>query len=118
MLRYVSKRGFISGTAKGLAAALIAASAFSAQPALAAKKESFRVAWSIYVGWMPWDYAAEKGIVDKWAKKYGIEIEVVQINDYIESINQFSAGAFDGCVMTTARSIESGTPMDHSGGTT
>src|SRR5690606_1538929 len=37
---------------------------------------------------------------DKWAKKYGIEIEVVQINDYIESINQYTAGQFDGCVMT------------------
>lgn len=68
--------------------------------AAAAEKDKFRVAWSIYVGWMPWDYAADKGIVKKWADKYGIEIEVVQINDYIESINQYAAGAFDGCVMT------------------
>jgi NitT/TauT family transport system substrate-binding protein len=28
------------------------------------------------------------------------QIEVVQINDYVESINQYTAGAFDGCVMT------------------
>jgi NitT/TauT family transport system substrate-binding protein len=63
-------------------------------------KDQFRIAWSIYVGWMPWDYAAESGIVKKWADKYGIEIEVVQINDYVESINQYTAGAFDGCVMT------------------
>lgn len=68
--------------------------------ATAAEKTKFRVAWSIYVGWMPWDYADDKGIVKKWADKYGIEIEVVQINDYIESINQYAAGAFDGCVMT------------------
>lgn len=68
--------------------------------ALAAEKTRFRVAWSIYVGWMPWEYAASQGIVKKWADKYGIEIEVVQINDYIESINQYTAGAFDGCVMT------------------
>jgi NitT/TauT family transport system substrate-binding protein len=68
--------------------------------ALAAEKTKFRVAWSIYVGWMPWEYAASQGIVKKWADKYGIEIEVVQINDYIESINQYTAGAFDGCVMT------------------
>ena len=73
-----------------------------------------RVAWSIYVGWMPWAYAAEKGIVDKWAKKYGIDIEVVQINDYIESINQYTAGAFDGCVMTNmdALSIPAGGGLD------
>ncbi len=63
-------------------------------------KDKFRVAWSIYVGWMPWGYGDQAGIVKKWADKYGIEIEVVQINDYIESINQYTAGAFDGCVMT------------------
>jgi len=69
-------------------------------PGTALAKDSFRVAWSIYAGWMPWDYAAESGIVKKWADKYGIAIEVVQINDYVESINQYAAGGFDGCVMT------------------
>jgi len=66
----------------------------------AESKTDFSIAWSIYVGWMPWGWAADEGIVDKWADKYGITIEVVQINDYIESINQFTAGAFDGTVMT------------------
>lgn len=68
--------------------------------AQAASKEKFKVAWTIYAGWMPWDYAAQSGIVKKWADKYNIEIEVVQINDYVESINQYTAGGFDGCVMT------------------
>ncbi|MGL6161221.1 putative urea ABC transporter substrate-binding protein [Microbulbifer rhizosphaerae] len=63
-------------------------------------KESFKLCWSIYVGWMPWEYGDSSGIIDKWAKKYDIDIEVVQINDYIESINQYSAGAFDACAMT------------------
>jgi len=63
-------------------------------------KDKFKVCWSIYVGWMPWDYAKQAKIVDKWAKKYGIAIDVVQINDYIESINQYTAGGFDGCSMT------------------
>ena len=49
---------------------------------------------------MPWGYAADQGIVKKWADKYDIDIEVVQINDYIESINQYTAGGFDACVMT------------------
>jgi NitT/TauT family transport system substrate-binding protein len=69
-------------------------------PGSALAKDKFRVAWSIYAGWMPWDYAGQSGIVKKWADKYGIAIEVVQINDYVESINQYAAGAFDGCVMT------------------
>lgn len=72
----------------------------SLSAAITSAAEPFKVCWSIYVGWMPWGYGAEQKIVDKWAKKYGIEIEVVQINDYIESINQYTAGQFDGCVMT------------------
>jgi NitT/TauT family transport system substrate-binding protein len=69
-------------------------------PKEAAKKPSFKVAWSIYVGWMPWDYAGSSGILKKWADKYGIEIELTQINDYVESINQYTAGKYDACVMT------------------
>lgn len=64
------------------------------------KKTSFTIAWSIYAGWMPWGYAGDKDIVDKWAKKYGIQIKIVQVNDYVSSIEQFSKGKFDGCVMT------------------
>lgn len=70
------------------------------QALAAEKKTSFNIAWSIYAGWMPWGYASEKGIVDKWAKKYGITIKVTQINDYVTSINKFSDGTYDGCVMT------------------
>lgn len=62
--------------------------------------DSFKICWSIYVGWMPWSYGAEQGIVKKWADKYDIDIEVVQINDYIESINQYTVGEFDACTMT------------------
>jgi NitT/TauT family transport system substrate-binding protein len=66
----------------------------------AEERKSFSVCWSIYVGWMPWDYGAQQGIVKKWADKYGISIDVVQINDYVESINQYTAGKYDGCTMT------------------
>ena len=69
-------------------------------PAAAAPKKSFSVAWTIYVGWMPWPYAADAGIVKKWGDKYGITIDVTQINDYVESINQYTAGKFDGVTVT------------------
>ncbi len=69
-------------------------------PAWAAPKKDFNIAWSIYVGWMPWPYAAEAGIVKKWADKYGITIAITQINDYVESINQYTAGKFDGVTLT------------------
>ncbi|WP_409439264.1 putative urea ABC transporter substrate-binding protein [Psychromonas sp. GE-S-Ul-11] len=68
--------------------------------AFAETKSEFRLAWTIYVGWMPWDYGATSGIVKKWADKYDIKIDIVQINDYVESINQYTAGQFDATVMT------------------
>src|SRR5271169_4437588 len=70
------------------------------QMSAAADKTSFNVAWSIYVGWMPWDYADQSGILKKWATKYGLKIKLTQVNDYVESINQYTAGTFDACVMT------------------
>jgi NitT/TauT family transport system substrate-binding protein len=77
---------------------ILAASA--APPASAAERTSFNVAWSIYVGWMPWDYADRSGILKKWADKYGIKIKLTQVNEYVESINQYTAGTFDACSMT------------------
>jgi NitT/TauT family transport system substrate-binding protein len=71
-----------------------------AAPAHAAPKKDLKVAWSIYVGWMPWGYAADTGIVKKWADKYGLTIEVKQFNDYVESVNQYTAGAFDAVTIT------------------
>ena len=83
----------------GMALCLAAAWA-PAGPATAAPKKDFKIAWSIYVGWMPWGYAADAGIVKKWADRYGITIAVTQFNDYAESINQYTAGAFDALTVT------------------
>ena len=60
------------------------------------KQTEFDIGWSIYAGWMPWPYADQAGIVDKWEEKYGIEINFVQVNDYVESVNQYTAGQLDG----------------------
>ncbi len=93
---------------------LAAALALPVGGAAAAEKKDFKVAWSIYVGWMPWGYAADTGIVKKWADKYGINIEVKQFNDYVESINQYTAGAFDAVTVTNmdALSIPSAGGLD------
>jgi NitT/TauT family transport system substrate-binding protein len=61
----------------------------------------YTVAWTIYAGWMPWPYAEQSGILKKWADKYGVRIKVVQVNDYVESLNQFSAGKVDAVTSTT-----------------
>lgn len=86
----------------------------AASPVAAEQKTEFKLAWSIYVGWMPWGYLEDSGIMDKWADKYGIDVEIVQFNDYVESINQYTAGAFDGVSATNmdTLSIPSGSGVD------
>lgn len=83
-----------------LLGSLATLAAFAVSPAFAAPKTDFKVAWSIYAGWMPWGYAADHGIVKKWADKYGLTIEVTQFNDYVESMNQYTAGAYDAVTLT------------------
>lgn len=85
---------------RSLAALVLGLAGLMGLPSLAVAKSQFNVCWTIYAGWMPWEYAQTQGIVDKWAKKYGIQIKVTQLNDYVESINQYTAGKFDGCTMT------------------
>jgi NitT/TauT family transport system substrate-binding protein len=79
-----------------IACALAVAACTPAADAPAEKRTSFNIGWSIYAGWMPWPYAEQAGIVKKWADKYGIEIKFVQVNDYVESVNQYTAGKLDG----------------------
>lgn len=71
------------------------------KPLSEAAKKEFTIGWSIYTGYMPWDYAQRSGIVAKWEKKYRIKIHFVQVNEYIESVNQFTAGKLDGVAATT-----------------
>ena len=103
----ISRRALLLAGVSALALPMV-------RPALAQTRTDFRVAWSIYVGWMPWGYAADSGIVQKWADKYGLTIEVTQFNDYVESINQYTAGAYDAVTVTNmdALSIPSAGGVD------
>jgi NitT/TauT family transport system substrate-binding protein len=79
-----------------LMAGVLATAACSQGPSEAPKRTEFNIGWSIYAGWMPWPYAQQAGIVKKWADKYGLKINIVQVNDYVESVNQYTAGKLDG----------------------
>ena len=68
--------------------------------ATAAADKEYAIGWTIYAGWMPWPYAQQAGIVKKWADKYHVKIKLVQINDYVESLNQYTAGKLDGVTST------------------
>lgn len=77
-------------------AALAVTACSGGEEEAAAPRNEFAIGWSIYAGWMPWPYAEQAGIVKKWGDKYGIAIKFVQVNDYIESVNQYTAGKLDG----------------------
>lgn len=62
--------------------------------------KEYSIGWTIYAGWMPIPYAQQAGIVDKWNKKYGVNIKFVQVNDYVESLNQYTAGKLTGVAST------------------
>ena len=57
-------------------AGVMSASFLAPSTALAEERDSFKLAWTIYAGWMPWAYGVEQGIIQKWADKYDIDIEV------------------------------------------
>ena len=91
-----------AGAAAMMACAILVASCSPAAEETAAEpKTEFKIGWSIYAGWMPWPYAEQAGIVKKWADKYGITIDIVQVNDYVESVNQYTAGQLDGVTVAS-----------------
>lgn len=74
--------------------------------------KTYRYVWSHYVGWEEWQYLQDSGIMKKWADKEGVKIEIVLINDYVTSINQYTSHAMDGnaetigCAMTIMDALD------------
>src|SRR5512132_4369232 len=87
-----------------VAALVVAVLAVTALPSLALAKDKFTLAVSIYAGWMPWYYAKDYGILKKWADRYKITIDAVEM-DYIPSVEAFVAGKVDAAVMTNMEAL-------------
>jgi len=86
---------------RNLLTAIVVCCVLAAAPAKAAAPAStYDVCWSHYTGWEPWAYADEKGLLKKWGDKYGISIRLTLINDYVESVNLYTAGKYQACAMT------------------
>src|SRR3989338_7046048 len=62
--------------------------------------ERCHIAWSHYTGWEPMGWIQDSGLAKKWGQKYGVDFSWTLINDYVESINQYTAGTFDGVAVT------------------
>jgi NitT/TauT family transport system substrate-binding protein len=87
-----------------VATVLVTIVAVSVLPQLTLAKDRFTLAISIYAGWMPWYYAKDHDILKKWAERYKIAIDVVEM-DYIPSVEAFVAGKVDAAVMTNMEAL-------------
>jgi len=85
-------------------ALVVAALTVTALPSLALARDKFTLAVSIYAGWMPWYYAKDQGIIKKWAERYKIAIDVVEM-DYIPSVEAYVAGQVDAAVMANMEAL-------------
>ncbi|MFD1704567.1 putative urea ABC transporter substrate-binding protein [Methylopila henanensis] len=81
-------------------AVVLAAAAQLSLPAEAATKKTFKVGYNVYVGFMPLNFMQSSGIMKKWSDKYGVDVELVLINDYVAGVNQFMAGDLDAVALT------------------
>ena len=52
---------------------------------------AYKIVWSHYTGWEPWQYAKDSGILAAQAKKYGVELELQLLNDYGETITRYTS---------------------------
>ena len=84
-----------------MASAVAIAAALLTGAVGAAEAKTYKFGYNIYVGFMPYGWMAQNGILEKWAKKYGVDIEVIQVNDYVGGINQFTAGELDGMAVAS-----------------
>lgn len=57
-----------------------------------AKKKNYKVGWSNYPSWMLFSF---EDVIKKHADKAGVSIQVVKVNDYIESVNLFTSKNLD-----------------------
>ena len=62
--------------------------------------EQCSIAWSHYTGWEPAGYAQSSGIAAKWGKAKGVDLRFVLVNDYMDSLTQFTGGSFQGVTTT------------------
>jgi NitT/TauT family transport system substrate-binding protein len=86
---------FIRTTTIAVLAGLIATTAHAG--------ENVKIAWTHYTGWEPWGYIEHEGIAQKKIEQTcgkGSSVKIEMLNDYAESLNLYTSGAYDGVAAT------------------
>ncbi|HLD07209.1 MAG TPA: lipid kinase [Candidatus Nanoarchaeia archaeon] len=92
----VTRRTFLRGSIIGGMGAMLPLSAAHPQ----SRRPRVRIAWSIYTGWMPWEFAAARGILKKWSDRCNVDLVLMDQAQYGPTIEAYSAEQADACVMT------------------
>jgi NitT/TauT family transport system substrate-binding protein len=77
----------------------------SPTPASGPDKE-YKIAWSVWTGWMPFKLMEEKGFLAARAKEHGVKIKLVEFKGYMDSVQAFAAKKVDGVAMTSMESLQ------------
>lgn len=96
-----SSRGLGGWAAVALMCTLVLS---ACSPQNSSRSLQFKMATSIYVGWMPWIYAAQKGYLKQEANAKGMNIELVR-GDYASTIDQFIRGDVDAVTITNVDAL-------------
>jgi NitT/TauT family transport system substrate-binding protein len=71
---------------------MTAGSAIAAEPT--------KIGWSRYIGWELFGIMQNGGIMDKWNKKYGTNVQFVFVGDYADSVGLFATKQLNGIAVT------------------
>lgn len=74
--------------------------------ALSEEGRTYKIAWSSYPTWLPFGHMAQSGVLDAWSERYGVDVEMVLMEDYSRSLQLYSAGLVDGVVATNIDALE------------
>lgn len=66
----------------------------------ASAAEKVKIAWSHYTGWEFMGYMQSSGIMDKWNKKLGTDVELIFVGTYVDSVTLFASKQYNGVTVT------------------
>ena len=68
--------------------------------------KEYKIAWSVWTGWMPFKLMDQKGFLAARAKEHGVNIKLVEFKGYMDSVQAFAAKKVDGVTMTSMESLQ------------
>jgi len=62
--------------------------------------ETVKVGWSRYTGFEPLGLMQNTGIMEKWNKKMGTDVQLEFVGNYVDSVTLYSSGQYQGVAVT------------------